>query len=173
MSGPSFVQKVRSFPSGSSSGKKFWIKRKHCKIYRDPFDIDAPFDVSSASEAEVNEYIDNLVMWSAENNYVSFHVDQVRRSLIGSSHWDLIGWERHRRTHFKDPCEKMKEIGIPCGGRELLDDPNGPGNMAPHAGGFFFPMYDYDVPPLPPMTRDLGLGCSLPQNISKNLLWTP
>ena len=49
------------------------------------------------------------------------------------------------------------EIGIPCGGRELLDDPNGPGNMAPHANGFFFPMYDYDVPPLP-VTLDLEPG---------------
>ena len=86
MSGPLFVQKVRSFSSGWSSGKKFRIEQKHCKIYRDPFDIDAPFDVSSASEAEVNEYMDNLMMWSAENNYVSFQVDQVRRSLIGSSH---------------------------------------------------------------------------------------
>ena len=57
----------------------------------------------------------------------------------------------------------MIELGIPCGGRVIMDDPNGPptNNMAPHAGGFFsFPMYDYDVPPLQPTTRDLGLGCS-------------
>ena len=42
-----------------------------------------------------------------------------------------------------------------------MDDPNGPptNNMAPHAGGFFggFPMYDYDVPPLP-VTLDLEPG---------------
>ena len=53
----------------------------------------------------------------------------------------------------KDPCEKIEAAGIPCGGRELMDNPNdygvpeGPGAFAPHSGGFF-PMYDPYVPPV-------------------------
>lgn len=41
---------------------------KHCKMYKEPFDPDAPFDVNTATEFETVMWMDDLNTWATEND---------------------------------------------------------------------------------------------------------
>ena len=58
-----------------------WNLSKHCKLYAEPFDPEAPFDANTASDYEVMDWMDRVSLWAAENDKEGFQIDT--RGLIG------------------------------------------------------------------------------------------
>ena len=50
-------------------------------MYKEPFDPDAPFDIDTASELEVLEWMNSVTAWAEENEKEGFQINA--RSLIG------------------------------------------------------------------------------------------
>ena len=62
---------------------------KHCKLYAEPFDPEAPFDSNTASDDEIAEWMDRVMMWAAENDKEGFQIET--RALIGFwAHYDNL-----------------------------------------------------------------------------------
>ena len=43
-------------------------------MYKEPFDPDAPFDVDTASELEVLEWMNSVTAWAEENEKEGFQI---------------------------------------------------------------------------------------------------
>ena len=54
---------------------------KHCKMYAEPFDPEASINVETASDTEVENWMDNVTKWAEENDKEGFQIET--RTFIG------------------------------------------------------------------------------------------
>ena len=48
---------------------------KHCKMYAEPFDPEASINVETASDTEVENWMNNVKKWAEENDKERFQID--------------------------------------------------------------------------------------------------
>ena len=83
-----------------------WNLSKHCKLYADPFDPEAPFDSNTASDDEIVDWIDRVMMWADENDKEGFQIETRAHWLMGL----LIIWLAKSLIDFETKKGSMRQI---------------------------------------------------------------